>query len=641
MVEPLFFPILILVAIVGVRLIGVRVGWWRAILISWLGLATAGVLLSPLAEDGQDWVWTVSVTAVGILAMIAWTGVFELFSRSRSGRVLRPELNPMRAVQQRLARARRASEIAVIASRFGLSRYARLRAPEPSGAGTGQAIRAALERAGGVYVKLGQFLSTRPDLVSPEIAAELRLLQQEAEPLSINVVNKVLDHELGGARSGFRSFRDEPAAAASIAQVHEAVLIDGRRVAVKVQRPDVDRQVRRDLDILVRLAERLERRTQWAYELRLLVTAQGFAESVVGELDFENEARNLSLIKEAVRDHPRFVVPQAIPHLTRRRALVMEWVDGVPLTQAEVTLDAAARADLARAVLRCFLDQILVVGTFHADPHPGNLYLDAEGRVSLIDCGAIGMLDRRQRSALLAVLLATAKQDAAELRDALRLITTASRTVDELMLERSLGGVITQHLGPGATPGGELIAALMELMREFGLALEPVIGGALRALATLQSTLEGVAPGFNLLDEAKSYGRSLSSPVWSQSGPRSVREDLESLLPSVLPRLATLPRRLDRIIDAAGRNELELGVHLFPSDRDRRFVTQLTAQLVVVIAPAAIGVIGGVLIIASNDRLGTDLGRVMQAIGLGCIGVALLVLLSGLVKALRDQRERL
>ena len=636
-----WFPSLVLVAIVGVRVIGVRMGWWRAILIAWLGLATSGILLRALSGDRGDGPSTVLVIAVGLLMMIAWTGLFELFSSLRSDTALRSERNPLHAVRDKVARLGRKLEIALIATRFGLGRYARPHAKEPRGSATGRALRGSLERAGGVYVKLGQFLSTRPDLVSAEIASELRLLQQHVEPLPIAAVHRVLDEELGAARDSLVSFSDQPAAAASIAQVHQAVLENGQRVAVKVQRPGVARRVLRDLDILVRTADRLERRTQWAYELRLLETVQSFAESVTGELDFEAEARNLRLITNAVRNHPRFVVPQPIAQLTRTRVLVMEWVDGVPLTQAAAALDSTQRADLARAVLRCLLDQILVVGTFHADPHPGNLYLTNDDRVALIDCGAIGLLDQRQRSALQAVLLAIATQDATELRDALWPMTTASRTIDESMLERALGVLLAHHLGQGATPGGAFITALMELMRQFGLALEPVVGGALRALATLQSTLEVLAPGFDLLDEAKSYGQTLVNPFWSQAHPKSPREELEALLPIVLPTLARLPRRLDRIIDSVGRNDIAVGVHLFPSDQDRRFINQLTAQLVGAIVPTAVGLIGGVLLLASNDQLSTDTGRILQAVGLGCVGIALLVLLSSLVKALRSQRERL
>jgi ubiquinone biosynthesis protein len=635
----LWLPTLLLVALVGVRVLGVRLGWWRAVLAAWLGLATAGLFLTALTGQARPpLLW---VIGLGLLAMMGWAGIFELLSRSLPEPTRRSLANPLTALRGWLARGRRSAEIATIATRAGLARFGRPRATQPRGTATGRSLRAALEQAGGVYVKLGQFLSTRPDLVSPEIAAELRLLQQQVPPIPGPLVERVFTEELGVSPSAcFKEFDTEPAAAASIAQVHRAVLTDGRRVAVKVQRPEVAERVRRDLDILWRLAARLERRTQWALELRLSETVRAFADNVTGELDFTAEARNLAAISSAVQHHPRFMVPLPVAELTRTRVVVMDWIDGVPLTTAAASLGAEDRHELARALLRCFLDQILLVGTFHADPHPGNLVRTGDGRVALFDCGSIGRLDRRQRSALQAVLAALAAQDAAQLRDALRPITTASKPIEELLLERALGNVLAHHLGPGATPGGALLTALMELMREFGLALEPVVGGALRALALLQSTLELLAPDFDLLEEAKSYGHSLLQPPWAPTSPSSPREELEAALPALVPTLLALPRRLDRITESIQRNELAVGVHLFPTDQDRRFVNQLTAQLVVTIAGAATGLLGGLLLLAANPRLATDTGRLLQAVGIGCIAVALLVLLRTLVAALRRLRER-
>jgi ubiquinone biosynthesis protein len=634
-----WFPTLVLVAIVGVRVLGVRLGWWRAVLAAWLGLASAGILLTTLTEGARPPLGL--VIGLGLLAMLAWAGIFELLSRSLPTPARQSLTNPLTALRGWLARGRRTAQIAMIATRAGLARFGRRHATQPRGTATGRSLRAALEQAGGVYVKLGQFLSTRPDLVSPEIAAELRLLQQQAQPIPGPLVERVFTEELGRTPAAcFKEFDAEPAAAASIAQVHRAVLADGRRVAVKIQRPEVAERVRRDLDILGRLAARLERRTQWASELRLSETVRSFADNVTGELDFNAEARNLLAVGMAIRQHPRFLVPLPVADLIRQRVLVMDWIDGIALTTAAVSLGAEDRRELARALLRCLLDQILVVGTFHADPHPGNLYLTGDGRVVLFDCGSIGRLDRRQRSALQAVLAALAAQDAAQLRDALRPITTASRSIDELLLERALGNVLAHHLGPGATPSGALLAALMDLMRAFGLALEPVVGGALRALALLQSTLELLAPDFDLLDEAKAYGHTLRAPPWSPTSPGSPREELEAALPTLVPTLLGLPRRLDRIVDSIQRNELAIGVHLFPTDQDRRFVNQLTAHLVVTIAGASTGLIGGLLLLAANPRLATDTGQLLQAVGIGCVAVALLVLLRALVASLRRLRER-
>jgi ubiquinone biosynthesis protein len=514
--RPIFLPVLLLVALIGGRLLGIRLGWWRALLVAWLGLGSAGLLLTTLT--GQRTPPLVLVIGIGLLAMMAWAGIFELLSRARPQPAATTLANPITVLRGWLARARRTVELATIIARFGLARFGRPQAAAPRGSATGRALRMALERAGGVFIKLGQFLSTRPDLVSPEIAEELRLLQQQAEPVAGEVIMGVFEEEFGvGPARRFAVFDAEPVAAASLAQVHRAVLADGTPVAVKIQRPQVGQRVRTDLEILRRLAARLERRTPWARELRLSQVAEAFADNVAGELDFRAEAGNLNAVDDAIGRHPRFFVPRPIPGLTRSRVLVMDWVQGTRLTDATATLGPEAREELGRGLLRCFLDQLLVVGTFHADPHPGNLFLAEDGRVALLDCGSIGRLDRRQTRALQEIVLAIDTQDAAQLRDALRQITTATRAIDAVQLERALGDVLSQHLAAGARLGSALFVALMDVMRGFGLALEPVAGGALRALATLQATFELVAPSLDLLEEAKSYGRSLLQGQWGVS----------------------------------------------------------------------------------------------------------------------------
>jgi ubiquinone biosynthesis protein len=643
-VKPLFLPILILVALIGVRLVGVRLGWWRAVLVAWLGLGTAGIFLNALSRANNTGPPPlILVVGVGLLAMMAWAGVFELLSSSLPEPARQSLANPIKTLRGQLARGRRRAEIAAIAARCGLARFGRRHSAEPRGAATGRSLRSALEQAGGVYIKVGQFLSTRPDLVSPEIINELRRLLEHVRPIPLPQVNRVFAEELSALPAVcFATFDTAPTAAASIAQVHRAVLHDGRGVAVKIQRPDVADRVRRDLDILIRLAVRLERRTGWALDLRLSDTMRSFAESVQGELDFSAEARNLAAISLAIQGHPRFVVPLPVPDLTRHRVLVMDWIEGRPLTDAAASLSADDRTDFARALLRCFLDQILVVGTFHADPHPGNLYLTGDRRIALLDCGSIGRLDRRQRSALQAVLVAIAAQDAAQLQDALRRITTATGPIDALLLERALGNLLAHHLTAGAPTGAALLTALMEVLREFRLALEPVVGGALRTLATLQSTFQMLAPDLDLIKEAQSYGHTLLQPPWSPSSPRSPRDEIETVLPTLIPMLLALPRRLDRIGDAIERNEITIGVHLFPDKRDRRFMTQLTAQVLATIAGAATGLVGALLILAASPHIGTDTGQLLQGLGIGCVVVAALVLLRALtisLRHLRDDRE--
>lgn len=373
-----------------------------------------------------------------------------------------------------------------------------------------EALRCALERAGGIFVKLGQFLSTRPDLLSSEIASELEVLQQGVGPMAPAQVRQVLAEELVPDEV-FDRFDPEPVAAASVAQVHRATLTDGRAVAVKVQRPEVAARVHRDLDILRRVARRLERHTRWGADQQLVAAVDGFSRSVLEELDFETEARNLADLTRAVRHHERVTVPAGVALLTRRRVLVMEWVDGQPLTLGARGLGPDDRRELARALLHAFVDQIFAAGVFHADPHPGNLYLTDDGRIALLDAGAVGRLDPRQRHGLQAALLALALRDHQRLAEALVTITSpgdGARARDLGRVRdrgRRLAGALAPVLAglrPGAPAGTELFVTVTRVLQDVGLALEPVILGAMRALASIQVAIEQLAPDLDLLAEA-------------------------------------------------------------------------------------------------------------------------------------------
>lgn len=420
----------------------------------------------------------------------------------------------------RTDRLARYVELGGIVARSGLWR-GRRRADESD---RGRSLRQALEQAGGIYVKLGQLLSTRPDLIPSDVVTELRFLQQDAPPVSGAAVHRLFVEELGRPPAEvLHDFDTRPVAAASVAQVHRGRLADGAPVAVKVQRPDVAARVARDLDILGRLAARLERHTGWAAEQRLAVAVQGFADSVTEELDFRVEARNLRAIADAVGRHDRIVVPAPVLALSRRRVLVMEWIEGRPLSSGAAGLAPDHRRDLARSLLHCFFEQIFTAGVFHADPHPGNLHLTTDGRIALLDCGAVGRLTPAQQAGLRLMCVGIAARDgrlmAAAVSEGLagppqpRPGTRAGAAPDGRELAAALDRLVARHLRPGSPPDLALFAAFSDVLRRFGLTLEPVVLGAIRALATVQSTVELLAPDLDLLDEARVYGEGVLSPA--------------------------------------------------------------------------------------------------------------------------------
>ena len=248
-----------------------------------------------------------------------------------------------------------------------------------------------LESMGPTFVKLGQLLASRADLLPSTYVAELERLQDDVEPFDPAEARRIVEEDVGARVStAFAEFEEEPISAASLAQVHRARLRDGRRVVVKVQRPGIRERIEEDLEALESLAGLVERHTDLGRRLAPTETIEEFRQTIRRELDFRTEARNLLRIGEIVDRYPRLLVPRPVLDYCGDRVLTMDYVAGTSVTRVSPAATLGGdRAGLAEQLLRAYLDQILVEGTFHADPHPGNVLLTHDGRLALIDLGMV------------------------------------------------------------------------------------------------------------------------------------------------------------------------------------------------------------------------------------------------------------
>jgi ubiquinone biosynthesis protein len=501
----------------------------------------------------------------------------------------------LRAARGRMGRAGRYWQISRILARRGLLPYARggrrseLATPEGR-ARLARSVRLAMEDGGVTFVKLGQVLSTRRDLLPAEFTGELSRLQDDAAGVPWPAVEQVLRSELGAEVSEvFASFDRTPIAAASIAQVHAATLMSRARVVVKVRRPDVSQTVDRDLDITGRLAARLERSTSWGRAVGAAGLAAGFAAALREELDLRVEARNMTSVAAASdsRGSDGIAIPVPYQPLCTARVLVMERLDGRPLATIDPSTPAGVRAALARSLLDCLLRQVMLEGTFHADPHPGNVLLLADGRLGLLDFGSVGRIDAGLRTALQRLLLALDRGDPAGLADALLEVVERPGELDEPRLERMLGRFLARHTGPGITPDVTMFTDLFRIVSEHGLAVPPEIAAVFRALATMEGTLTQLAPGFDIVAEARRFA---GEQLTAQFSPDVLRKTAADELIALLPALRRLPRRIDRLGGALEAGRLSVNVRLLADPADRRYLTGLLHQVILVALAATSGV---------------------------------------------------
>jgi ubiquinone biosynthesis protein len=634
------------------RLLGLSVGTGRALIAGLLGFGAAELLGRAVRVSQPGHLADFLTVVLGVPLLVAMVFIVVAEALVPSGTVPDP-VEMVRGTRRALARSRRYSQITRIAVRHGLGPYLRgrrLRAEDPAAgrAALAASLRRSLEEGGVTFVKLGQLLSARRDLLPEEFTSELSRLQDRAEPAPWDQIQEVIARSLGTpATRLFLELRPEPAAAASIAQVHRGRLrrADGTTadVAVKVQRPGIRATVEEDLDILLRLAARLEQRTRWARAVGAVGIARGFAAAIREELDFRVEARNIAAVaatwpgqQRAIGGDVQVTFPRVYEQLSAERVLTIEWLDGVSLRTAGQRIDDGGldREALSRALLRSMVYQITEGGVFHADPHPGNVMLLSDGRLALLDFGSVGRLDSLERSALQDLLVALGRGDPAALRDSLFEVVIRSDEVDEQRLERELGQFMARHLAGGPAAAADMFPDLFRLAARFQLAIPAEIATVLRALGTLEGTLTLLTPGVDLAAETREYA---AARVSEQVSPDAARKMAADELVSLIPLLRRLPRRFDRVTTALEQGRLSANVRLFADERDRRLVTGLTHQLLLTFLGAAGGITSALLLgVSSGPKIAQDVS-LCQLIGYNLLIVTAVLVLRVLFTIFRSR----
>ncbi len=490
-------------------------------------------------------------------------------------------------------------------------------------------VRHTMEELGPTYIKLGQILSTRPDLLPSEYIEELSKLLDAAPPVPSGEILAQLESELGtSAQDLFERFEMEPIAAASIGQAHRAVLKNGEAVVVKVRRPGIERMVEADLDLLMRQARFLEHRLALARDYQLAGLVDEFSRTLRDELDYTNEGRNTDRLRHNLQQDPRVIVPQVYWDLTTRRVITLQELQGPKLLDLELLkAEGYDLAAIAEVIVDIYLKQVFKDGFFHADPHPANILVCGE-QIGFIDFGMMGYLTPGTQDLLADLLVSLLSQDVDQVAQMVVRLKAVEQHPDLDGLRRDIQRLLMRYYGLPLEEVhlGEFLGDIMATAFHHRIHLPADLVMLARTVVVLEGVALTLDPSFVLVEKARPFMKQLASERLSlqRLGERTVRtlRDLDQLV-------QVLPQRLEALSSQLERGDMTLGIDLRRLQAVLAKLDKVTNRLSFSILVAAL-IVGSALIILG--------GEAVSAWRVPVIGVALPIaqmsfILAGLLAA--------
>lgn len=506
---------------------------------------------------------------------------------------------------------------------------------------TGQRLRLSLEELGPAFVKLGQILSTRPDILPPEIVEELKKLQDSVPPFSFTEVRTVIEEEFGEQLENvYKEFQEKPVAAASISQVHHARLSSGKPVAVKVQRPGIEKTINLDLYILKDLAGFIDHHTQYGklYDCSGMVLE--FENTIKNELDFTREAENAETFQQNFTRDEGITVPKVKWIYTTKRILTMEYIDGIRVDdEAVLELAGIDKKLLAKKLAASICNQILRDGFFHADPHPGNIQVLPDGTIVFLDLGMVGYLNEARKRMISDFFIGVASRDSRlVVKSIIDLETMPSRS-NIKRFEKDVDRIIEKYL---TMPWHEIkLEALLyetftiaflnniKIPREFALLA--------KTLGTLQSLLEKLAPDLNALVVAKPIAKKL---LYQSFSVEKIGNDIKKSLWSYRDLLKELPSVVLNLLTKMEDEDFAVQLHIKEIDSiQKRFEGAFNRMSFSMVLLAVSIIIAGIIIGSSlSAGAGNEMYLLNAAILKAGLAIALLIILGLAISMFKSRR---
>lgn len=484
------------------------------------------------------------------------------------------------------------------------------------------AFKNTLEKAGGIFVKFGQFLSTRSDLFPKSFRNELATLQEKVTPVPVEQIKEIIYEQFNQpAEQVFEYFDDKPLAAASMAQVHKARLNSGEKVIVKVLRPSLRKQLTIDINILANFSELLSNKAAWARRVGIVNLTEGFIRNLYEEVDFSIELRNMQELKR--QGGTNVYIPKAFESYSTSEVLVMEYLNGVSINNInERITDRKKIQEINHTIFQEMLTQIFDNGLFHGDPHPGNIFLLHNKQAAFIDFGSVGRLSTKQKNGFKWLLIGMNRENADSMIHGIKGLVENSEEINDKQLEQALSQFLAEHNFDGNIMD-DMGKELFDMMSHFGLRFFPDVAGAFRSLITLQGSLQSIDPNFNLTVMIEVY---LKNQMNIEKLTETAFENMEDDVLNLIPRIRALPSRVDNIVQQAESGKITFKMSLFGDEDNVRFVNSVLSLFFTGLTGIALGLLalGALFLAQTEDPDGYSFLNVFGYSGLG-ISVTMLI----------------
>ncbi len=419
-------------------------------------------------------------------------------------------------------------------------------------------LRQMLEELGPTYVKIGQLLSTRPDVIGVEYISELEKLQDEVPPFGRRELIETLESEGIDIDRDFTFFNMQPIAAASIAQVHEAETKSGEKIVLKIQRPGIERVIETDLIVLTELSRLAEKRTQWGRLYKISEVAGELAQALRGELDFRREARNADLFRKNFSGSKKVIIPAVFWEFSSTRILALERVVGTKIQDIVQKPDSGIdRRQIAHQLVEALFNQLFEHGFFHADPHPGNIAIAADGRIIYYDFGQMGIVDSYTQALSIDLITSMMRYDSEGVSRALLQIGSSPGHVKREEFRRDVSTLQQKYYGlpMSQIKVGEALRELLDLSIKHQIRIPANLSLMVKMLLTVESMVSHLDPDLSIVNIAEPYGRRL---LFRKYSGKQLRENLKGTLLDLSNAAGQFPRSTMNLMKLMEEGQLKL-----------------------------------------------------------------------------------